>query len=461
MTTSTPPESAAPGSSGAALGGAALGGAAGAPRAGARVPSWLLAAATVFAIAWCGNQFTPLLVMYRLEGLAPLEVNILLGVYVLGLAPALILGGTLSDLIGRRPLLLPAPGIAIAAGVFLAAGSGSMVLLGIGRVLSGLALGLAMAVGTSWVKELSQAPHDPLASPKEGARRASLALTGGFALGAAAAASLAQFAPMRESLPYLVNVALTAVVWPALFRVPETAGARVLAARAAASGALTDADTGAVAVIPSSKGFLRALRIPSALDPRFLLLVLPMAAWIFGSSAAAYAILPVLLMPSVPGLEIGYSGLMCLVALAFGFTVQQFVRRFDLPRVPGATVFGIAATMLGMLACAWIAAELGASPDVWWLAFGAAALLGAGYGLLLVSGLELVQEIAPAAELARLTAVFYAIAYVGFFVPAILSALNAFVPYPVLFLAGAVIAAVAGAVIVLSALRFSRPRPSR
>ncbi len=136
-------------------------------------------------------------------------MNVLLGAYVIGIVPALLLGGPLSDRFGRRPLLLPAPLIALAGSAVLAAAAGEPVLLFAGRVLSGVALGLVMAVGTAWIKELSEAPFDASASGS-GARRAALSLTTGFALGAAVAAALAQFAPLPEVLPYLVNVALCA-----------------------------------------------------------------------------------------------------------------------------------------------------------------------------------------------------------------------------------------------------------
>ncbi len=51
----------------------------------------------------------------------------------------------------------------------------------------------------------------------------------------------------------------------------------------------------------------------------------------------------------------------------------------------------------------------------------AAVLLGAGYGILLISGLVAVEHIAPADELAQSVAVFYCLIYLGFAVPFVIA----------------------------------------
>ncbi|MGB3170813.1 MAG: MFS transporter, partial [Rhodococcus sp. (in: high G+C Gram-positive bacteria)] len=66
-------------------------------------------------------------------------------------------------------------------------------------------------------------------------------------------------------------------------------------------------------------------------------------------------------------------------------------------------------------------------------------------GMALVSGLQEVQRIAGPDDLAGLTAVFYSLTYLGFAVPAILSAITqqwpGVVTYPMIFTFGAVMAA--------------------
>ena len=101
------------------------------------VRGWFAVALATFAIAWGGNEFTPLLVMYRLEdGFSALTVDLLLFAYVLGIVPALLIGGPLSDRLGRRPVMLPAPLLAAFGSLVLAAGAHSAWMLGAGRVIA-------------------------------------------------------------------------------------------------------------------------------------------------------------------------------------------------------------------------------------------------------------------------------------------------------------------------------------
>jgi len=394
-----------------------------AARSRAAIAPWLTVCSALFAVAWGGNEFTPLLVMYRqIDHMSALTVNILLGAYVLGIIPALLLGGPLSDRYGRRPLFLPAPLLAVAGSGLIAVGASSAPVLFAGRILSGIALGLVMAVGTSWVKELSQPPFDDRAAEGQGASRAALALTSGFALGAGVAAALAQFGPLQTASPYIVHIAITLAAFVILLRAPESRPRRAVA------GPLLD-----------------DLKIPTAVHLRFLLVVVPMAPWVFGTAASAYAILPGLMMSQVPGFEIGISGLLCVVALGCGVAVQRFASKIDTPH--SARGIGVALTVT-VPAMVLAAVAVGLNSLAW--AFVAAAVLGAAYGLLLVGGLREIQRIAGPDDLAGLTAVYYSLTYVGFFIPAILAALGAWLSYSTMFLAGAVIALLSVGVVALS-----------
>lgn len=383
---------------------------------------WLRACGGLFAVAWGGNEFTPLLVMYRHEGLGSLAVNALLGAYVLGIVPALLIGGPLSDRYGRRPLMLPAPLIAIAGSALLALGPHIPTLLYAGRVLSGIALGLVMAVGTSWVKELSQPPFEDSADDGLGARRASLALTAGFGLGAAVAAALAQFGPAPTALPYVVNIVITLALSTLMLSVPETRP------RTLTPGRLRD-----------------DLRVPAARHRRFLLVVVPASPWVFGVAASAYAILPTLVAHQLPGYETAFSGLLCFIGLGCGFITQQLAKRVDTPHSSRAVAVALVVTVAGMLLAVWASATLSILATLV-----AAAALGSAYGLLLVSGLMEAQRIADPDGLAGVVAVFYSLAYVGFFVPVLLAALAGRWTYPQMFAAGAVIALGCLAVVVSS-----------
>jgi hypothetical protein len=54
-----------------------------------------------------------------------------------------------------------------------------------------------------------------------------------------------------------------------------------------------------------------------------------------------------------------------------------------------------------------------------------------------VTGLQEVQRIAGPDDLAGLTAVYYSLSYLGFFVPAVLASLSPMIGYPAAFGAGA------------------------
>ncbi|MGZ8177372.1 MFS transporter [Williamsia sp. SKLECPSW1] len=389
---------------------------------------WWGVAAAMAAIAWGGNEFTPLLVMYEsVHGLPGPVVDALLFAYVLGIVPALLIGGPLSDRFGRVRLMRPAPLIAAAGSAVLAVGADHVSLLVVGRVLSGVGLGLAMAVGSSWIKELSAAPWTPDASPTLGARRAAMSLTFGFGVGAAVAGVLAQWAPLQDSLTYVVNVVLCVVAAVWVRSVPET-----------------------IAPGRAPRRLVEDLRIRAVAQRRFVRVVVPVAPWVFGSAAAAYAVLPTLMADRVADVRIAYAAAVTLVTLASGFAVQSVARRIDVADRARGSVVAMVLLMVGM-AVGGVAAHV-LDP---WLTLVAGAVLGAGYGMALVAGLSEVGRIAEPSELAGLTAVFYSLTYLGFGAPVVLSLIHDALPdltYPVLFAAGVVLA-VGGLVAVLSDYR--------
>ncbi|MFX0577269.1 MFS transporter [Nocardia nepalensis] len=369
----------------------------------------------MFAIAWGGNEFTPLLVMYKANGLPATTVDLLLFDHVLGIVPALLIGGPLSDRYGRRTLLRPAPLIGGAGSLLLAFGSDSVPLLSAGRVLCGVALGLAMAVGSSWLKELSQPPFGPELPAGTGARRSAMSLTGGFAVGAGVAGVLAQWAPLPNTLAYLINavLCLIAAVWVA--RAPETLSSQWN------SGRLID-----------------DLKVPAAAHRRFRCVALPVAMLLFSSAATAYAVMPTLMAPRVHDVPIAFSALITVVTLGCGFAIQSVARRIDRPGTARAAVVAVALVVCGMGLAAVASGTLAMV-----LTVATAVVLGGGYGIGLVAGLQEIERIARPDDLAGLTAVFYSVSYLGFGVPALLAFLHQTfgVGYPMMFTVAALGAA--------------------
>lgn len=384
-----------------------------------RIAPWALISAAMFAVAWGGNEFTPLLVMYRLDhGYSPVVVDTFLFAYVIGIVPALLIGGPLSDRLGRRPIMLPAPFVAAAGSIVLAVGADSAALLITGRILSGIGLGLGMAVGGSWLKELSVPPWDTEAGAGSGARRAAMSLTAGFAIGAGAAGVLAQWAPLPSALAYVMHILIAVGAGVALVGAPESRPATPKHRR----GPLVE-----------------DLKIPAAANRRFWLVVVPVAPWVFGAASCAYAVMPSLMADHSGGRPVAFSALLCMVALGCGFAVQALGRRIDTPRSARAVMVALAILVVGMVLGA-VAADRLTVP----LAVLAAAVLGCGYGMALVAGLQEIQRIARPDDLAGLTAVFYSVTYIGFAVPAALAVIvqnwPGVVGYPSLFLLGAAVA---------------------
>ncbi|MFD7922080.1 MFS transporter [Streptomyces sp. NPDC059740] len=383
-----------------------------------RTAAWRAVAAAMFCCGWGGNQFTPLLLMYRQAGgYSEVTVDAFLAAYVVGLVPGLLVAGPLSDRLGRRPLMVAGTVASVLASLVLTAGAGGPVPIYCGRLVTGIAVGVAMAVGTSWVKELSADPH-------ASARRASLSLTAGFGLGAGVAGVLAQWGPWPMVTPYVVHAALTLPALWAVLRAPET-------------GDRSTAPTGSV---------WSALRVPAVRDRRFRRIVLPMAPWVFGAAGVAYAVMPQLVADRVGHWGLAYATLLTVLTLGTGAAVQPLAKHLG-ARSPGrALLLAMGAMTVGMAVCALDAALR--SP---WLGLVGAVVLGAAYGMAVISGLLEIQRIAPPGALAGLTGVYYALTYCGFLAPTVLAALAGFstaASYPLML---SVVAALALACLLLVA----------
>jgi MFS family permease len=346
---------------------------------------WRRVAAVLFTVGWGANHFAPLLPVYRkaldLDAAAP---ALLFGVYALGLVPGLLVAGPLSDRLGRRALVRPAAVGALAVSVGLGLGGTSFLALLAGRFAYGLAAGAAMSPGAVWVAELSRE-----AGLGVGARRATIALSGGFGLGPLFSGALAQWAPAPTLTPYLVHLAL------------------LLAALAWGWGA---EETRAPTALP---GPLLRLHLTAEGRRRFVLEVLPMAPFVFGFPTIAFAGLPSLLLFSTGGAPLATTGLLSALTLLTGVAAQPFTRRFTaevgsrLGLTSGAAGLAVGAVALGT-----------ASP---WLLLLAAPLLGAGYGVCMTSGLRLIEALAPAETRGGVTGLYYVLTYVGFAAPWLLA----------------------------------------
>jgi hypothetical protein len=390
-----------------------------------RLHAWRGVAAGMFAVGWGANQFSSLLVAYRDErGVSVATADGLFGIYAVALIVALLLGGPAADRWGRARVVRPALLLSLVASALLIAGDHLVVLLFAGRFVAGLASGAIFAAGTAWVKELSTAPFDPGSPEDAGARRAALSLSLGFGLGPLVTGIVAQWAPQPLITAYLPHLVIAAAAVPGVWRAPETVPA------------------------PGGASFRARLRVRGVSKPRFRRVVLPAAVWVFAAPSIALAMLPSLVGDKLHGYAIVFGGVSAIVTLGTGVLIQPVARRFDRPGQVGGLVLALVATVLGALIAA-VAADR-ASPL---LALLAALPLGAGYGLGLVSGLLETQRMAAPDELAGLTAVYYALTYVGFGLPLLLAWLHAVASYPVLLCGVAAVAALSALVVLANGHR--------
>jgi predicted MFS family arabinose efflux permease len=391
---------------------------------------WLGAGLAACMIGWGTNQFTPLLLLYRARlGLSVPVLDAVFAMYALGLVPGLLAGGSLSDRIGRRRMVVFALITSMIGSAVLIAGTRGTAWLFAGRLIVGLGSGSAFSSGAAWIKELSVPPYGDttLASA---ARRASVAMTTGFALGPLATGLLAQWAPMPTTLPYLPQLVLAALAITVAVRTPETVPAGGSGSR------------------------WRAPRIPA----RFARAVLPMAPWVFGSIAVGSVYVPGLVAGRASGLPIVFAAAAAVAGPGGGVLVQPFARGLASRHERRLLATGLVITGAGMLAEAGIVV----APGGWWqpvLALLISAELGAGYGILLVYGLTEVSRLARPEDLAALTGVFQVACYTGFAAPVVLSLLHG-VPPATLLLALAALAVLTLALTVWQSRRRREPGPA-
>ncbi|PBC83365.1 MULTISPECIES: MFS transporter [unclassified Streptomyces] len=384
---------------------------------------WLRTGWVMTASGWSANQFSALLGAYHAElGLTGATTTALFGVYVLGLIPGLFLGGPAADRRGRRPVVFAALTLSALATVLLMAGSMATGLLWPGRFLTGIGAGALLSAGSAWIKELSSLPYDTHSTAGAAARRSGLFLSAGFATGGLVAALIAQWAPAPMITAYLPHLVLSVTAALLASRAPETA-------RTGGRGPARTPDAPATAPAPATT----PAPAPHGTAPgaAFRRLVAPVAPWVFVAPSIALATLPGLVDAGLTGWQTVYAGILTAVTPGAGLLVAPFARRLAARHRIATAVAGLAAVIAGLLLAAFAVARI--RPDA---ALLAAAVLGAGYGLCVAYGLTEVAALAPPEGLARLTARFWALCYLGFCTPYAITLLTGlFAPATVLLAA--------------------------
>lgn len=197
-----------------------------APVAGGRAPRlsratafWLLGIVQLTFMA-ASSAPSPLYSEYaRRWGLSATALTVVFAVYALALLVSLLVVGSLSDHLGRRPVLACAlVGEAAAMAVMLTAGGVGQLI--VGRIIQGLATGAATGAISAGLIDL-QHPGSKL-----GALLNSAGTACGMAVGALAGGVLTQFAPSPHIVIFALLTAAAALLGAAVLLVPETSPMR-------------------------------------------------------------------------------------------------------------------------------------------------------------------------------------------------------------------------------------------
>ncbi|MFX0576653.1 MFS transporter [Nocardia nepalensis] len=180
----------------------------------------LILAASGVALGVSGVP-APLYGMYQKEWhFSPLTTTFVFAVYAFAALAAVLVSGRISDVIGRKPVLLGAfATMIVGLVVFLLADNVAMLL--VARALHGLAVGSTVVAGAAALLDLR---------PKHGARSGQLsgvAFNVGMAVAILGSAVLAQYAPHPLRTPYVVITVVCLLIGLGVVALREPHTARV------------------------------------------------------------------------------------------------------------------------------------------------------------------------------------------------------------------------------------------
>ncbi|MCI0143795.1 MFS transporter [Arthrobacter bambusae] len=161
----------------------------------------VLAGAVMFTLLVGANLASPLYPLLQAElGITSLGVTIAFASYVLALVAVLMLAGHWSDHIGRRAALVLAVLVGLAGGLVFA-NADNLLMLSAGRMLQGIAVGLATGASSAALREL-------LPSRPEWASRFTLLSSSGGVAAGPAIGGLLSLLPGATSTPFFIHAAV-------------------------------------------------------------------------------------------------------------------------------------------------------------------------------------------------------------------------------------------------------------
>jgi len=344
----------------------------------------LAAVGMLLAVAFgLSTLITPLYLLYQQKfGFSQITLTLIYAAYAIGNIAALLLLGRVSDSIGRRPTALAGIVVLISAAfVFLFAGSN--ISLYVGRILSGLSIGIASGTGNAWLAELVD---------KDDKGRAAIIGTStnflGLGLAALLSGLLAQYAPWPLHLSFIVYLVIVCSTAALVWFTRET---------------VRHADSGQIAVRPT-------LSVPREIRAQFV------APAITGFGLMALVGFYAALMPSMLSHDLHIENRAAAGALLFELAALVALVIVATQALTSRTLMMWSLALMIPATTAVTAAQVYASL---WVMLAATAVVAAAAGLGYRASLQVVNQIAPADRRAAVVSSYFICCFVGNALPVI------------------------------------------
>ncbi|MGL5999727.1 MAG: MFS transporter [Pseudomonas proteolytica] len=343
--------------------------------------SLVFLAITLLTFLAASSAPTPLYHLYQ-EGLhfSAGTLTLIFGVYALSLLAALLTVGSLSDHLGRKPVIFAALVLNLLA-MLLFIQADSVAWLIAARTLQGFATGMATAVLGAALLD-SDRQQCPLVN--------SVAPLLGMACGAMGSSLLVEFAPLPTQLIYWALFALMLVQSLYVWQLPES-----------------------VSPMPGALASLRpTLHVPpQARRALWMSLPVDIAVWAMGGFYLSLA-------PSLVRAATGSTSNLIGGGLVAVLTLSGAVMIFSLRNRPADKVLRLGAGLLAMGVALILGAVHSASLPLFFLA---TLVAGSGFGAGFLGAVRSVVPLALPHERAGLMSAFYVLSYLAFCLPALLA----------------------------------------
>ncbi len=343
--------------------------------------SLVFLAITLLTFLAASSAPTPLYHLYQ-EGLhfSAGTLTLIFGVYALSLLAALLTVGSLSDHLGRRPVIFAALVLNMLA-MLLFINESSVAWLIAARTLQGFATGMATAVLGAALLDTDR-QQGPLVN--------SVAPLLGMACGAMGCSLLVEYAPLPTTLIYWVLLSLMLLQALYVWRLPET-----------------------VSPMPGAMASLwPTLHVP-AQARRALWIALPVdvAVWAMGGFYLSLA-------PSLVRAATGPTSNLIGGGLVAVLTLSGAVMIYRMRNRPADRVLRLGAGLLAVGVALILSAVHAGSVALF---FAATLIAGSGFGAGFLGAVRSVVPLALPHERAGLMSAFYVLSYLAFCVPSLLA----------------------------------------